>query len=173
MFPWFWKWQMNDVRLTEYGIAENMNNIHQPKSHLSPCVPLSHPSGQLPFTWLHCSPLKQFPQTFVHTIPYVLSLHSVIFMCFKTLNCNYVTMFLYICVCQMINELVSFFYFLLSLHCGPLYPVRHPRQVPSVMSQWPSWQFLGHGKEQVSPYVSEGQPASIVTCLVYQKLLKH
>ena len=53
-------------------------NLTLPKSHLSPYIPASHPFGQLPVTWSHCTPPLQLPQLCLHPTPYVWPAHSVI-----------------------------------------------------------------------------------------------
>ena len=52
--------------------------IHLPLSHLSPWNPASHPFGQDPFTWWHCSPRKQLLQLVLHSRPYLFPSHSII-----------------------------------------------------------------------------------------------
>ena len=50
--------------------------LRLPLSHLSPYTPTSQPFKQLPFTWLHCSPLLQLPQVWLQLRPYVNCSHS-------------------------------------------------------------------------------------------------
>ena len=52
--------------------------IHLPLSHLSPWNPASHPFGQDPVTWWHCSPRKQLLQLVLHSRPYLFPSHSII-----------------------------------------------------------------------------------------------
>ena len=49
----------------------NLFNYFLPLSHFIPWIPLSHPFGQLPVTWSHCSPFLHSPQVRVHPEPYV------------------------------------------------------------------------------------------------------
>ena len=52
------------------GVVRSSYYEALPLSHLSPCIPRSHPFGQVPVTWLHCTPPLQLPHL-LQSEPYV------------------------------------------------------------------------------------------------------
>ena len=68
---------MKSFRHLEWHLQKNVEYIPSiPGIHLSPITPETHPFGQRPSTWLHCSPFLHCPHVFLHSMPYMLISHT-------------------------------------------------------------------------------------------------